>query len=148
MHRSCKKSRVEKMQYSMLNTTDILIIHPIIYFFLICGRRRVIRCELVKYQLESTNVSIVSVSLLPGHYILDICIYANSHVIKWVSRFIKFNIIGEFDLQVFFLSQNLQLSQWTTGIGHLSIFAGCSQSRSRYLVTPDPQPRFSAKRMV
>ena len=70
--------------------------------------------------------------------------------IKWVSWFIKFNIVGSLIGKFsFFSATNPQLSQWTTGIGHPQYLCRLSpQSRSRYLVTPDPQPCFSAKRMV
>ena len=107
--------------------------------------------NLVKYQLESTNVSIVSVSLNAGpshsghlHLRQVSCLSSGFPGLSNLTS--SGSLIGKFS---FFSATNPQLSQWTTGIGHPQYLCRLSpQSRSRYLVTPDPQPCFSAKRMV
>ena len=107
--------------------------------------------NLVKYQLESTNVSIVSVSLnaVPPHsghlHLRQLACLSNG--LPGLSNVTSSgNFIGKFS---FFSATSPQLSQWTTGIGHPQYRCLLSpQSRNRYLVTPFPQPCFSAKRMV
>ena len=107
--------------------------------------------NLVKYQLESTNVSIVSVSLNAGsphsgHLQLR-QVSCLSSGFPGLSNFTSSgSFIGRFS---FFSATSPQISQCTTGIGHPQYLCLLSpQSRNRYLVTLFPQPCFSAKRIV
>ena len=107
--------------------------------------------NLVKYQLESTNVSIVSVSLNAspphsGHLHIRQVSCLSSGLPGLSNLTSSGSFIGRFS---FFSATSPQLSQWTTGIGHPQYLCLLSpQSRSRYFVTPFPQPCFSAKRIV